>query len=221
MTLSLHAMRRTYQRDRLDESCAPDRPFELLNRWLQNATDAELLEPNAMMLATIDEEGLPATRTVLLKGLDDEGLVFYTNYGSAKARHIERNPNVALQFLWLPLERQIKIVGRAEKLSRTDSLRYFLSRPRGSQLGAWVSPQSEVISGHQVLMAEFEKLKQKFRDKEIPLPDFWGGYRIVPHSIEFWQGGEDRLHDRLRYRRDRQQTGPVREADWQRERLAP
>ena len=145
----LHDLRQNYQRDHLDEATASESPFKQFENWFNDAMQAELLEPNAMIVATVDENHCPSMRTVLLKEYDEQGFVFYTNYGSQKAKHLEQNANIALQFLWLPLERQVSIIGRAEKLSRAESLAYFLSRPKGSQLGAWVSHQSDVISGKQ------------------------------------------------------------------------
>lgn len=211
----LQAMRRNYQRDQLDESTAKSSPFEQFSAWFEEAKEAELLEPNAMVVATVDENHCPSTRTVLLKGFDENGFVFYTNYNSQKARHLEHNANIALQFLWLPLERQVTIIGKAEKLSRSESLKYFLSRPKGSQIGAWISQQSEIISNKQLLMTQFEKMKEKFKKGEVPLPDFWGGYRVVPNRFEFWQGGENRLHDRLEY------VLSSSDEKWQSHRLSP
>lgn len=212
-TQDLEAMRRSYERAQLNEDTADSNPFQQFANWFEDAQNAQLLEPNAMIVATVDADGYPDTRTVLLKGFSEQGFVFYTNYGSQKAKQLAQNPNVSLQFLWLPLERQVKIRGRAVKLSQAESLKYFLSRPRGSQIGAWVSEQSKVISNKSILLSQFEKMKQKFQHGDIPLPDFWGGYRIEPTQFEFWQGGQDRLHDRLQYRIDHQQ--------WVRERLSP
>ncbi len=167
-----------------------------------------------MSLATATAEAAPSIRTVLLKYFDRDGLVFFTNYESHKSREIEQNPQVALLFFWVDLERQIKIVGRAEKISTAESLKYFTTRPRGSQLGAWCSQQSSVISSRQLLEMKLDELKRKFREHEVPLPSFWGGYRVVPHGFEFWQGRPNRLHDRFEY--SRQQDG-----NWLIERLAP
>ena len=167
-----------------------------------------------MVLSTVDADNRPASRTVLLKYFDERGFVFFTNLESRKADHIDDNANVALLFFWRELGRQVSIRGLAEKIPTGETLRYFATRPRGSQIGAWVSSQSSVISARSLLEAKFEELKQKFRDKEIPLPSFWGGYRVVPLEIEFWQGRENRLHDRFLY---------TRQADdrWQIDRLAP
>lgn len=211
----LQAMRRNYQADHLDESTAKQNPFEQFSDWFSQAQEAELLEPNAMVIATVDAQHRPMTRTVLLKGFDENGFVFYSNFKSRKAEHLAQNPNISLQFLWLPLERQVTIMGKAEKLSTKESLSYFLSRPKGSQIGAWVSQQSEIISNKSLLLAQFEKMKEKFKHGEVPLPDFWGGYRVVPERFEFWQGGENRLHDRLEYLRQENTS------DWLRQRLSP
>ena len=188
-------------------------PFEQFELWFRQAQQAQLPEPNAMSLATASDQAVPALRTVLLKYFDDNGFVFFTNYSSNKARDISVNPQVALMFPWVALERQVVIQGRAEKISSAESLRYFLSRPPGSQLGAWVSHQSSVITGRKVLEMKLAQMQQKFRDGKIPLPDFWGGYRVVPEKIEFWQGRPSRLHDRFLYSR---QAG-----EWHIDRLAP
>ena len=188
-------------------------PLAQFEQWFSQAIELKLHEPNAMSLATVDENAMPLLRTVLLKYFDAQGFVFFTNYESRKAEHIEKNPRVSLLFPWITLERQVIVQGMAEKISSAESLRYFTSRPRESQLGAWVSSQSSVISSRKFLMQKLAELKEKFSHGEIPLPSFWGGYRVVPESIEFWQGGPARLHDRFLYRRD--QDG------WGIERLSP
>jgi len=188
-------------------------PFLEFEAWFKLACELDRNDPNAMSITTVDEHDRPYARTVLLKSFDERGLVFYTNYESRKARHIAANPNVALLFFWSELGRQIGIRGTAEKMSAAESLAYFASRPRGSQLGAWVSPQSSVITSRSLLKNKFEELRQKFDNKDIPLPSFWGGYRIVPREFEFWQGRDDRLHDRFLYTRDGDH--------WRLERLAP
>jgi pyridoxamine 5'-phosphate oxidase len=212
--MNLAEMREEYMQSGLaEEDLAPD-PFDQFEGWFQQALAGKMLEPNAMSLATVSPEGQPSVRTVLLKYFDRDGLVFFTNYESRKARDIEQNPRVSILFPWLELERQVRIDGTASKVSSAESLKYFLSRPHGSQLGAWVSQQSAVVSSRQMLMTKFDELKRKFQAGQVPLPSFWGGYRIVPDTFEFWQGRQSRLHDRLRY--TRQEDG-----SWLIERLAP
>tara|TARA_B110000093_G_scaffold182086_1_gene227758 strand:+ start:9193 stop:9834 length:642 start_codon:yes stop_codon:yes gene_type:complete len=189
-------------------------PFTQFEQWFTQAEECELHEPNAMCLATVAANGQPSTRVVLLKGFSNQGLVFYTNYESRKAIELESNPRVSVNFLWLPLQRQVNITGRVERVSKVEALKYFVSRPFASRLGAWSSPQSQVIASRQILEANLDQMKRKFADGEVPLPDHWGGYRIVPETFEFWQGGGGRLHDRFMYRRD--------DADqWAPARLAP
>lgn len=211
--LDLQEMRREYKKDALDEKSVDTSPFVQFEKWFNDAQKAELLEPNTMILATSGEYNIPNIRAVLLKLFDTRGFVFFSNYGSDKAKEIEQNPNVAAEFLWLDLERQVRIVGTCEKISHAESLGYFLQRSRGSQLGAWVSEQSKVIRSRDLLRMQLEKMKEKFANKEVPLPDFWGGYRIVPQKIEFWQGRESRLHDRILYTKC--------EEGWEISRLAP
>jgi pyridoxamine 5'-phosphate oxidase len=195
----LGALRKEYSSRGLDlDNLDPD-PIRQFALWFEQARASGLTEPNAMSLATASASGELSVRTVLLKLFDHQGFVFFSNYRSRKAQDIEANDRVALLFPWLDLERQVKIRGRAEKISSAESLRYFLSRPHGSQLGAWVSDQSQVLSSRQILEMKFQEMKRKFTEGQVPLPDFWGGYRVVPHSIEFWQGRENRLHDRLVY----------------------
>lgn len=188
-------------------------PVNQFARWFRQAKDAGQHEPNAMTLATVDSDGMPLQRTVLLKRFDHDGFVFFTNYGSRKASHIASNPKVCLLFPWITLERQVIIQGVAEKISTAESLRYFLTRPRESQIGAWVSNQSDAIASRQVLMQKLDEIRGRFRDSEVPLPSFWGGYRVTPETIEFWQGGAARLHDRFLYTR--------RNAGWEISRLSP
>lgn len=210
----LAAMRANYTKARLRRQDLRPDPIPQFEAWLGDAIQAQLLEPNAMSLATVDESGAPLLRTVLLKGLDARGFVFFTNLESRKARHMAANPRVSLLFPWLALERQVVVTGTAAKLSMGESLKYFLSRPRDSQLAAWASRQSSVISSRKVLEMEWEHLKAKFGAGEVPLPSFWGGFCVRPETVEFWQGGPNRLHDRFQY--TRQPDGA-----WQIERLAP
>ena len=212
--MNLEEMRRNYASRSLDlPDLRPD-PFDQFDQWMREAIETQLLEPNAMGLATVGADGQPTLRTVLLKGFDRRGLVFYTNHESTKAREIAGNPRVALLFQWLPLERQVSITGQAEKISAAESLKYFLSRPRDSQIGAWASQQSRIITHRSLLEAKFAEMKAKFSANEIPLPSFWGGYRVTPQNFEFWQGRPSRLHDRFRYAR---QPGD----QWKIDRLMP
>jgi pyridoxamine 5'-phosphate oxidase len=211
--LDLQNMRREYKLFTLDENSVSSDPLKQFEAWFSQTIEAEIHEPNAMLLATVNAKGIPSIRAVLLKIFDERGFVFFTNYNSDKARDIDANPNVALEFLWLDLERQIRITGRAEKISTAESLKYFLSRSRDSRIGAWVSDQSTVISSRQALAMQISKMKAKSAKGEVPLPDFWGGFRVVPEKIEFWQGRESRLHDRLLY--------TLKDQMWTISRLAP
>ena len=176
-------------------------PIVQFEKWFREAWDENYPMPHAMSLATASAEGLPTVRTVLLKRYDPRGFVFFTNYGSRKAKQISNNPQAALLFPWVRLGRQVTVAGRVEKISKSESVQYFLSRPRGSQLSAWASAQSTVISSRAILESAFATVKRRFADGEVPLPDFWGGYRADPDSIEFWQNRKDRLHDRFLYNR--------------------
>lgn len=196
------------------EQLNPD-PFAQFELWFQQACSAELPEPNVMCLATVSATGKPSQRMVLLKYFDRQGLIFFTNYESKKARHIEAHSQVSLLFFWIALERQVQIAGNAVKISSAESLKYFVTRPRGSQLGAWCSQQSSIISSRQMLELKFDEIKRKFRNQEIPLPPAWGGYRVVPNSFEFWQGRPNRLHDRFLY------SLPDTNSTWEINRLAP
>ena len=189
-------------------------PIVQFERWFSDACGPDRMDPNAMTLSTVDADNRPASRTVLLKYFDDRGFVFFTNLESSKASHIAANANVALLFFWRELARQISIRGTAAKIPSAETLKYFATRPRGSQIGAWVSSQSSIISTRSLLEAKFEELKQKFRDGDVPLPSFWGGYRVAPVQIEFWQGRENRLHDRFLYTRQDNDR-------WRIDRLAP
>lgn len=198
-TLQLEEMRRNYAARSLDLPDLDANPFAQFDRWMREAIETQVIEPNAMTLATADGTGRPAVRTVLLKGFDERGFVFYSNYESAKARDLAANSKVALLFPWLALERQVSARGIAQKISAAESLKYFLSRPRESQIGAWASRQSEVISTRALLETKFAEMKARFANGGIPLPDQWGGYRVTPQSFEFWQGRPNRLHDRFKY----------------------
>ena len=212
--MKIDQVRRDYVRGGLRKNDLNANPIEQFNTWLSHAVEAELADPTAMTVATVSANGQPSQRIVLLKQVDDDGFVFYTNYGSRKATELEGNPKVSLHFPWHTLERQVKIGGTASKVPTATSLAYFLSRPKESQLAAWASEQSRPMSSRRALMAQFESMKRKFADGQIPLPDAWGGYCVVPHEIEFWQGGASRLHDRFRYRKNNGGT-------WDIERLAP
>lgn len=206
-------LRREYTRGGLRRSDLPASPLTLFEHWLRQACDAQLHDPTAMCVATVDDQGQPWQRIVLLKHYDEQGLVFYTNMGSRKAQQLANNPRINVLFPWHMLERQVMVSGQVEKLSMLEVARYFHSRPRDSQIGAWVSRQSSRISARSVLEGKFLELKQKFQQGEIPLPSFWGGFRIKAETFEFWQGGEHRLHDRFFWQR---------EGDgWKVERLAP
>ncbi len=194
--------RREYLAGGLEREMLADCPIEQFERWLQQAVAGDIADPTAMVLATVDESGCPWQRFVLLKGVSTRGFVFYTNFSSAKARDIAHNPQVSLLFPWNMLERQVIVAGRAERMSAAESARYFLSRPRESQLAAWASKQSRPISARALLEAQMNSLKEKFARGEVPVPDFWGGYRVLPERMEFWQGGAHRLHDRFRYYRE-------------------
>ncbi|NIB43577.1 pyridoxamine 5'-phosphate oxidase [Pseudomaricurvus alkylphenolicus] len=211
--MKLDTFRREYLIGGLKREELLENPIDQFEAWLKQAIEAEIPDPTAVTVATVDAGGQPSQRIVLLKQVDQRGFVFYTNYESKKARDIEGNPLVSLHFPWHPIERQVKICGRAEKVSAAESLKYFSSRPAESQLAAWASAQSRPVSSRQLLMQQFQAMKEKFKQGQIPLPDFWGGFRVVPSSVEFWQGGANRLHDRFQYTRDGD--------DWRIERLAP
>lgn len=208
-------LREEYKGQLLDPSNVNPDPVKQFDTWFAEAKQAELPEPNAMSLATSTQTGSPSQRMVLLKAYDQQGFVFYTNYTSRKSQQIGENPSASALFPWIILARQVIIEGHVEKVSAAQSLQYFSSRPFGSQIGAWVSDQSEVISSRSILEQKWNEMKEKFKEGKIPLPDRWGGYRIIPRRIEFWQGQENRLHDRVLY------TRLGEDWTWKRERLSP
>jgi len=206
--------RSEYTRGELDRAGLKPSPFEQFALWFGQAMAAKIVEPNAMSLATAGADQRPLLRTVLLKSYDERGFVFFTNFESRKARQMAENPNVSLLFPWLALERQVIVCGAAEKVSTAESLSYFMTRQRGSQLGAWVSAQSSIITTRALLEQKWEEMKRKFGQGQVPLPSFWGGYRVVPRQIEFWQGRPNRLHDRFLY-------SLQADGSWNIDRLAP
>ena len=212
MTVDLTNLRKEFRQTGLNRSELDSDPFKQFSLWFSQAIKVGIVEPSAMSLATADESEI-GIRTVLLKHFDDKGFVFFTNYGSKKSQQIEVKPQAALLFPWLDLDRQVKIVGSVEKVTTLESIKYFASRQKDSQLGAWASQQSATITSRSLLVSQFESMKNKFSKGEVPLPDFWGGYRVIPQSIEFWQGRESRLHDRFIYQRS--------ETGWSINRLSP
>ena len=212
-SISLADLRKTYALGGLRRADLDSDPLAQFKRWMQQALEANLIEPTAMTLATADQSGRPSARILLLKGLDQRGFVFYTNYQSRKARELAQNPNASLVFYWAELERQVRAAGSVSRISHEESADYFKSRPRGHQLGAWVSTQSDVIDHRAVLEERLQELEQKY-PQAVPLPPFWGGYVLSPVEIEFWQGRPNRLHDRFRYARRPDNS-------WLIERLAP
>ena len=209
----LSDIRREYTQGGLRRAELPTNPMDLFEKWMQQAKDAQLTDPTAMCVATVDATGQPFQRIVLLKRFDDNGFVFFTNLESRKASQIALNSKISLLFPWHPLERQVAVIGQAEPLSMIDVAKYFMSRPKDSQIAAWVSKQSSKITARQALETKFAEMKAKYAQGEVPLPKFWGGYLVRPNSIEFWQGGEHRLHDRFIYSKT--------DSDWQIDRLAP
>jgi pyridoxamine 5'-phosphate oxidase len=197
--LDLENLRREYLSNSLQRENLLADPIKQFELWLEQAIKLEIPDPTAMVAGTVSKSGQPSQRIVLLKHLDQQGFVFFTNYGSRKAKEIAGNSKVSLLFPWHGINRQVKVAGEAQKISSVESLKYFMTRPRDSQLAAWASEQSQVLSSRQLLMTQLENMKQKFSKGEIPLPDFWGGILVKPQQIEFWQGGENRLHDRFEY----------------------
>jgi len=212
--MSIADIRREYARARLDEAHVSPDPVVEFDRWFTQAREAKVPEPNAMTLATATREGAPSARIVLLKGYDERGFVFFTDYRSRKGTELEQNPQASLVFFWPELERQVRIIGTVERTSAQESEAYFRTRPRGSRLGAWVSHQSRVIPSRAQLESGLRQVKERFPTDDVPLPPYWGGYRLRPQEVEFWQGREDRLHDRIRYLRKKG-------GGWQLERLSP
>ena len=212
---TLQGLREDYRKSTLEEKNASENPFTQFDNWFKEALNAEIPEPNAMVIATVDKEGFPSARVVLLKGFDEKGFIFYTNYNSQKGKELSEKPECALVFNWLELERQIRIEGIAEKLSAEESTAYFHKRPKKSQIGAWASPQSDIIETRDILEDNLNNLNTKYVDSEnLPRPNYWGGFRIKATRIEFWQGRLSRLHDRLNYVKNVNNT-------WKRSRLAP
>jgi len=213
--VDLSQFRREYLREGLSRGGLNGDPVLQFSTWFEQARETEIADPTAMVLATVDGAGRPSQRTVLLKYFDQKGFVFFTNFESRKAAEIGENAQVSLLFVWLDLERQVMINGTASKVSTAESAKYFLSRPKESQMAAWVSSQSHTLSSRQILMQKFQEMKTKIGEGKVPLPSFWGGFRVEPVEIEFWQGRKNRLHDRFLY------TRPNSQADWDIARLAP
>lgn len=211
--MTLKDNRREYDYGKLSRDSLSDCPFEQFDAWMQQALDANIVDPTAMCLATVDDSGRPWQRVVLLKGFDESGFVFYTNLSSRKALNINSNSQASIQFSWLQLDRQVIVGGRAERLADAEVVEYFNSRPLSSQLAAWASDQSSPIASRDILESNFKAIQEKFSSSEVPVPDFWGGYRIIPEEFEFWQGGEKRLHDRFCFL--------LRGDDWEISRLSP
>lgn len=211
--MDISNFRREYLKGGLQRANLAADPVQQFTDWFEQARKTDIADPTAMILATVDPTGKPSQRTVLLKYYDNSGYVFFTNYGSRKAQEIAKNSKVSLLFVWLELERQIMITGSAQKISAAESAKYFMSRPKDSQVAAWVSSQSHSLSSRQMLMQKFAEMKKKIGEGKVPLPSFWGGYKVVPDEYEFWQGRKNRLHDRFHYL----PSGD----DWKIERLAP
>jgi len=209
----IEELRRMYSSEELGKSKADADPFKQFSKWFNQAADSEIPEPTAMILSTADKKGIPSVRTVLLKGIDDEGFIFFTNYQSSKGKDLTENPYAEALFLWKELERQVRISGRVGKILREQSEDYFKTRPYESKIGAWASEQSRVISSRELLDQNYMKFLKKYEDNNVPMPEYWGGYKLKPDKFEFWQGRKYRLHDRIRYiwKKDK----------WEKERLSP
>lgn len=214
--MKLSDLRREYCQGALTEQDVTNDPMTQFDVWLKQAIDANLQDPTAMVVATVDSEGQPSQRIVLLKNSDENGFVFFTNLASRKAQELKQNNKISLHFPWHALERQVIVYGEVEPLSVKENMAYFVSRPKESQLAAWASKQSHPISSRKMLMETFERMKHKFSQGEMPTPDFWGGFRVNPSKVEFWQGGEFRLHDRIMYSRNKSDSSV-----WDIQRLAP
>ncbi|GAC15130.1 pyridoxamine 5'-phosphate oxidase [Aliiglaciecola lipolytica] len=215
---NIHDLRRDYNLGELKQEDLDENPINQFNAWLQTVIDSGVSDPTAMTIATVSPDGQPSQRIVLLKDVDDRGFVFYTNLGSRKATELRENNKISLHFPWHFMERQVKVCGQAQPLPATEVARYFFSRPKESQLAAWASKQSQPISTRQMLLSKFDEVKQKFSSGQIPVPKFWGGFRVIPHEIEFWQGGEHRLHNRFVYTLNKTEQDSPR---WQIQRLMP
>ncbi|MEX1188748.1 MAG: pyridoxamine 5'-phosphate oxidase [Bacteroidia bacterium] len=211
---NLLALRKEYKMAVLDEAHTSHLPMEQFKTWFGEAVESKIMEPNAMMLATVDAHGQPSARIVLVRDILSSGIGFYTNYESRKSRELEHQPKAAITFFWPELERQVRFEGVIEKMSREDSEKYFAQRPRGSQIGAWTSPQSEVIGSRNIIQQAEEKYQKDFEGKDVPCPPHWGGFLLKIHYSEFWQGRENRLHDRICYKLSK-------EGVWERFRIAP
>ncbi len=213
--MDISQFRREYLRDGLSRSDLVGDPVLQFSQWFEQAQKTDVADPTAMIVATVGSSGIPSQRTVLLKYYDDRGFVFFTNFESRKAKEIEENPKVSLLFVWLALERQVMVNGLASKVSAVESAKYFMTRPKESQMAAWVSSQSHPLTSRQILLQKFQEMKTKIGEGKVPLPSFWGGYRVEPVEIEFWQGRKNRLHDRFLYTRSNDSDS------WAIERLAP
>ncbi|OFC69544.1 pyridoxamine 5'-phosphate oxidase [Alteromonas confluentis] len=212
--MSLSDIRRQYSNAHLTEQELTGHPIALFRKWLDDAIQSDSPDPTAMTVATVDPSGQPSQRIVLLKDVSEDGFLFYTNLGSRKAQELSQNNKISLHFPWFFMERQVRVCGTAHKLPTTENAKYFFSRPKDSQLAAYASRQSQPIATRELLMTQFKQLKDKFANKALPVPDFWGGFRVEPHQIEFWQGGEDRLHDRFEYNK-------TADGNWTTQRLMP